>query len=161
MPAMAKTSAGILLYRGRGAALEVLLVHPGGPFWARKDAGAWTLPKGQPEPGEDLLAAARREFSEETGATADGPAVPLGQVTQAGGKVVHAWAVEGEMEPASLVSHTVRVEWPAGTGRWLEVPEIDRAHWFDLAEAARRINPAQRAFLAALPAVVAARPPDG
>ncbi|MGE0814308.1 MAG: NUDIX domain-containing protein [Vicinamibacterales bacterium] len=154
---MAKTSAGILLYRGRGAALEVLLVHPGGPFWAGRDAGAWTLPKGRPEPGEDLLTAARREFAEETGAAANGPAAPLGQITQAGGKVVHAWAVEGDMDPAALVSNTARIEWPAGTGRWLEVPEVDRAAWFDLAEAGRRINPAQRAFLAALPAVAAAR----
>ncbi|MEZ5292280.1 MAG: NUDIX domain-containing protein [Vicinamibacterales bacterium] len=150
---MAKTSAGILLYRGRGATLEVLLVHPGGPFWARRDAGAWTLPKGQPSPGEDLLTAARREFAEETGATADGPAAPLGQVTQAGGKVVHAWAVQGDMDPAALVSNAVRVEWPPGSGRWREVPEVDRAAWFDLADAGRRINPAQRAFLTALQAI--------
>jgi predicted NUDIX family NTP pyrophosphohydrolase len=141
------TSAGLLLYRRRGAALEVLLVHPGGPFWRGRDAGAWTIPKGEPGPGEDLLAAAQREFREETGLAPDGPFVPLGSVRQRGGKVVHAWGVEGDCDPERIVSNTFRMEWPPRSGREQEFPEIDRAAFFSLQEAATRINPAQAAFL--------------
>lgn len=146
---MEKVSAGILLFRRApdGVAIEVLLVHPGGPFWARKDVGAWMIPKGGPEPGEDLLAAARREFTEETGGRADGAARPLTPVRQPGGKLVHAWAVEGTFDPAALTSNTFMLEWPRGSGRMRECPEVDRAAWFTLDEARRRILPAQRPFL--------------
>jgi predicted NUDIX family NTP pyrophosphohydrolase len=144
---MPSTSAGLLLYRGAGERLEVLLVHPGGPFWQRKDAGAWSIPKGLVDPGEDPLAAARREFAEETGATADGPATPLGVVTQKGGKVVHAWGVLGDLDPGAIASNTFEMEWPPRSGKRATFPEIDRAAWFDLEEARARILPAQAAFL--------------
>lgn len=147
---MAKLSAGILLYRRDPAgttSLHVLLVHPGGPFWANKDLGAWTIPKGEPEPGEELLAAARREFAEETGGRADGDALALASITQAAGKTVHAWAVAGEFDAATLQSNTVMVEWPRGTGRMREFPEVDRGAWFSIAEARRRILPAQEPLL--------------
>jgi predicted NUDIX family NTP pyrophosphohydrolase len=144
-------SAGILLYRRADhGGLEVLLVHPGGPFWARKDLGAWSIPKGLPDEGEDLLAAARREFLEETGFTAAGEAVALGQVRQANGKIVHAWAIEGEADPRALKSNTFEMEWPRGSGRKRSFPEVDRAQWFEPDEARRRIVPAQAAFLDAL-----------
>jgi predicted NUDIX family NTP pyrophosphohydrolase len=135
------------MFRRRGGALEVLLVHPGGPFWAKKDAGAWTIPKGELAEGEDELSAARREFEEETGIRPEGPFRPLGHVRQKGGKVVHAWAFEGHCDPAAIRSNTCRVQWPPGSGQWQEVPEVDRAEWFDPGEARRRINPAQAALL--------------
>ena len=122
-------------------------MHPGGPFFARKDLGAWSIPKGEVEAGEELLAVAHRELAEETGFTADGPALPLGQVTQRGGKVVHAWAVRGDADPSHLRSNTFELEWPPKSGHVREFPEVDRAEWFDLAEARLRINPAQAAFL--------------
>jgi predicted NUDIX family NTP pyrophosphohydrolase len=147
-------SAGILLYRRGGARIEVLLVHPGGPFWRRKDTGAWSIAKGEIAEGEDLLAAALREFHEETGFAAGGTAVPLGRVRQTGGKVVHAWAVEGDADPAALESNTFEMEWPPRSGRRQSFPEVDRAAWFDLEEAGRRIIPAQIAFLDALVAEV-------
>lgn len=125
-------------------------MHPGGPFWARRDRGAWSIPKGEPTADEDLLAAARRELHEETGFVADGPALPLGDVRQAGGKTVHAWAVAGDADPDRLRSNTFEIEWPPRSGRRQTFPEVDRAAWFDLAEAHRRILPAQRAFLDAL-----------
>jgi predicted NUDIX family NTP pyrophosphohydrolase len=141
-------SAGILLYRrAADGGLEVLLVHPGGPFWARKDLGAWSIPKGLPHEGEDLLAAARREFLEETGFTAAGGAVALGQVRQANGKIVHAWAIEGDVDPRALKSNSFEMEWPRGSGRKRSFPEVDRAQWFEPDEARRRIVPAQAAFL--------------
>ncbi len=140
-------SAGILLHRSGPNGVEVLLVHPGGPFFARKDLGAWSIPKGEVEAGEELLAVAHRELAEETGFTADGPALPLGQVTQRGGKVVHAWAVRGDADPSHLRSNTFELEWPPKSGHVREFPEVDRAEWFDLAEARLRINPAQAAFL--------------
>jgi predicted NUDIX family NTP pyrophosphohydrolase len=145
-----KTSAGLLPYRTAAGALEVLLVHPGGPFWARKDLGAWSIAKGEHAPDEDALAAARREFEEETGHAPAGPFLPLGSVTQAAGKVVTAWATELDWDPARLRSNTFEVEWPKGSGRKRSFPEVDRAEWFGLEEAARRILPAQRAFLEAL-----------
>jgi predicted NUDIX family NTP pyrophosphohydrolase len=149
---MAKTAAGLLLFRRRPAGVEVLLVHLGGPFWARKDLGAWTIPKGEVATGEDLLAAARREFREETGVDPVGTPFPLGQVKQPGGKVVHAWALEGDFEPASLKSNTFSVEWPKGSGQVRDFPEVDRAEWFTMPEARRRILPAQAPFLDVLEA---------
>jgi predicted NUDIX family NTP pyrophosphohydrolase len=144
---MAATSAGLLLYRIGADAVEVLLVHPGGPFWARKDLGAWSIPKGEIDAGEEHLAAARREFREELGTDADGPATPLGVVQQAGGKWVHAWAVRGDLDPSAITSNTFEIEWPRGSGKQRTFPEVDRAVWFAIDEARRRILPAQAAFL--------------
>lgn len=135
--------------RGPGG-LEVLLAHPGGPFWARRDAGAWTIPKGLVGPGEDELTAARREFAEETGVQPSGPFVPLGSVRQKAGKTVHAWACEGDLDAAAIVSNTVRSEWPPRSGRWITYPEVDRCEWFAPAEARARINPAQAVLLVRL-----------
>ncbi|HKW41956.1 MAG TPA: NUDIX domain-containing protein [Gemmatimonadales bacterium] len=137
---MPKTSAGLLLYRLRSGALELLLAHPGGPFWAAKDDGAWSIPKGEFERGEDPLAAARREFTEETGFVADGDFVPLTPLKQKSGKTVHAWAVQMDCDPAKIRSNTF-----AFRGR--EYPEIDRAGWFGLAEARTKILPGQAPFL--------------
>jgi predicted NUDIX family NTP pyrophosphohydrolase len=149
---MARISAGLLMYRWRAGALEVFLVHPGGPFWAKKDAGAWSIPKGEIDPEEDWLAAARREFIEETGFSADGDFRALAPITQAGGKVVHAWAFEGDADPAALRSNTFAIEWPPRSGRQTSFPEVDRAAWFPLEIARRKINPAQAALLDALDA---------
>ena len=149
---MSKTAAGLLLFRLAPNGPQVLLVHLGGPFWVRKDLGAWSLPKGEVASGEDLLAAARREFREETGLEPSGTPFPLGQVKQPGGKVVHAWALEGNFEPNSLRSNTFSVEWPKGSGQVHEFPEVDRAAWFDLAEARRRILSAQVPLLDVLAA---------
>jgi predicted NUDIX family NTP pyrophosphohydrolase len=152
---MAKVSTGILVYRRRANGIEVLLVHPGGPFWAKKDAGAWTIPKGEPGPHEDLLAAARREFAEELGTTPPpGRFDQLAPVTQKGGKVVHAWAVEGDFDTSTMVSNSFRLEWPPRSGRHIQVPEVDRAQFFDLETARTMINPAQSAFLDQLSALV-------
>jgi predicted NUDIX family NTP pyrophosphohydrolase len=140
------SSAGILMYRrsGRDGAVEVLLVHPGGPFFAKKDAGVWTIPKGVPDEGEDLLEGAKRELREETGFDLrDGEYLPLGSVKQKGGKTVHAWAVQGDCDAAQIRSNTFKLQWPPKSGKWLEVPEIDRAAWFGLSEATEKINPAQ------------------
>ena len=143
---MAKLSAGILLF-DRTDGLRVLLVHPGGPFWARKDAGAWTLPKGEYEPPEDPETAARRELAEETGLVLDDTLIPLGEVTQAGGKRVTAFAAEAAFDPSKLVSNTFDMEWPPKSGRRQSFPEIDRAAWFDLYMARMKMIPAQTAFL--------------
>jgi predicted NUDIX family NTP pyrophosphohydrolase len=141
-------SAGLLMYRRRGPSLEVLLVHPGGPFFARKDAGAWSLPKGLVESGEPGLDAARREFEEETGLAADAATfLPLGLVRQKGGKRVHAWAFEGDCDPAAVRSNTFELAWPPESGRRAVFPEIDRAAWFSLDEARARILAAQAPFL--------------
>jgi len=142
-----KVSAGILLFRERGGRLEVLLVHPGGPYWAKKDAGAWTIPKGEIAEGEDPLAAARREFEEETGSRADGEAVALTARRQAGGKLVHAWMVRGDLDASAVRSATFSMEWPPRSGRRQEFPEVDRAAWFPLDEARRRILKSQVPFL--------------
>jgi len=148
---MAQRSAGLLLYRRRQRGIEVLLVHPGGPFWARKDEGAWSIPKGEHGPGEDPLAAARREFAEETGATAPaGEFVALGAFRQSSGKIVEAWAVEGDFDPAALKSNAFTLEWPPRSGRMREVPEVDRAGWFAPEEAARKVLKGQRPILEAL-----------
>jgi predicted NUDIX family NTP pyrophosphohydrolase len=140
---MAKQSAGLLLYRVRQAAPEVFLVHPGGPFWVKKDTGAWSIPKGEAEPDEDLLARARREFTEETGFDVDGEFRPLAPVRQSGGKIVHAWAVEGDCDAAAIKSNTFDLEWPPRSGRVQAFPEVDRAQWFALAAAREKINRAQ------------------
>lgn len=144
---MAKVSAGLLLYRRGEGAWQVLLVHPGGPFFAKKDVGAWTIPKGEPLPEEELLAAARREFQEETGFSPNGPFLPLSPIKQKGGKLVHAWAVEGDFDVAELHSNSFSIEWPPRTGRQQNFPEIDRAEFFTLAEASEKINPGQVALL--------------
>jgi predicted NUDIX family NTP pyrophosphohydrolase len=130
----AKRSAGLLMYRERQG-LEVFLVHPGGPFWAAKDRGAWTVPKGEYEPGEEALAAARREFQEETSFAAAGPFLELGTVRQKSGKTVTAWAFAGDCDPSQLVSNTCEIEWPPRSGKLLKIPEIDRGRWFGLEEA--------------------------
>jgi len=142
----AAESAGILLYRRRADTVEVLLVHPGGPFFARKDAGAWSIPKGLYEAGKDAsrLAAAVREFSEEVGsAPPEGAYLELGTVTQAGGKRVTAWAVEGDLDPADAVSTTFELEWPSGSGRIVAYPEVDRVEWFTIDAAGPKLNPGQ------------------
>lgn len=160
---MPKTAAGLLLFRRRPEGPEVLLVHLGGPFWARKDLGAWSIPKGELDPGENPLSAARREFQEETGVSPPGNPFPLGQVKQPGGKVVHAWALEGDLDPASLTSNTFSVEWPKGSGQFRDYPEVDRAAWFTLPEARSRLLAAQVPFLdvlAAAPQVRASGPRD-
>jgi predicted NUDIX family NTP pyrophosphohydrolase len=151
---MPKRSAGLLLYRRRRTGIEVLLVHPGGPFWARKDPGAWMIPKGEYAEGEDALAAARREFEEELGARPPGGLVPLGEVTQAGGKIVTAWAAEGEFDVAALKSNTFEMEWPPKSGRKASFPEVDRAAWFAFAEAERKMLASQKAFLSRLKAAL-------
>jgi len=141
-------SAGLLLYRNnRPGALEVLLVHPGGPFWARKDEGAWSIPKGEFEAGADALEAARREFLEETGSRIEGAFVALTPLRQPSGKLVYAWAVEGNLDTSSIRSNTFSVEWPPRSGRQQEFPEIDRAAWFDIAAARQKILAGQRGFL--------------
>lgn len=144
---MPKTAAGLLLFR-RSPEFEVLLVHPGGPLWANKDLGAWSIPKGEPEPGEDLYDAARREFAEETGSPApDGEAIALRPLRQPGGKIVHAWAVAGAFDPGGLRSNRFELEWPPRSGRRRSFPEVDRAAWFPIAEARRRILPGQAPML--------------
>jgi len=147
---MPRLSAGILLHRRRGRATEVLLVHPGGPFWRKKDLGAWSIPKGEVEPGDDLLDRAKREFAEETGVPIAGSFVPLRPQRQAGGKLVHAWALEGDIDAAAIVSNRFTMEWPPRSGRQQEFPEVDRAQWFDLETARRKILAGQVGFLAEL-----------
>lgn len=145
---MAKTSAGVLLYRWRDAELEVLLVHPGGPFFVGKDAGAWSIPKGEYEAGEDPLTAALREFNEEIGC-GPGSAEPraLGQVKQASGKIVSAWAIHGDCDADAIRSNSFSLEWPPRSGKMRQFPEVDRAAWFALDAARGKMNPAQCAFL--------------
>jgi predicted NUDIX family NTP pyrophosphohydrolase len=153
---MPKLSAGLLLYRRTGDDVQVLVAHPGGPIWARRDLGAWSLPKGAQLDHEDLLDTARREFEEETGQRPpDGPAIDLGEVRMRSGKVVHAWAVEGDLDPTRIRSMRAEVEWPPKSGRRISVPEIDRVLWADPAEARRRLNPAQSAFVDRLLQVLA------
>lgn len=139
-----RRSAGILLHRGQGDGLEVLLVHPGGPAWSKRDLGAWSIPKGECAEGEDPLAAARREFQEELGsAPPSGEAADLGEIRQRSGKRVHAWALAGDLDASRIVSNMFMFEWPPRSGRKIEIPEIDRAEWFGLDAARERINSGQ------------------
>ena len=158
---MPKKSAGLLLYRENSeAGIEVLLVHPGGPFWRNKDEGAWTIPKGEFDDGEDSLAAAQREFKEETGAPppppekADALYIPLKPIKQSNGKTVYAWAVRGDFDPAKLKSNLFQIEWPPKSGHLQEFPEVDRAQWFTPQIAKQKINPGQAALIDELLTVV-------
>jgi len=144
---MSKKSAGILLYREAAGRLEVLLVHPGGPFWAGKDEGAWSIPKGEFEDVEEPLVAARREFEEEIGMAVDGDFIPLEPLRQPGGKMVFVWAVQGDFDPAQLKSNTFPMEWPLHSGRRQEFPEVDRAAWLPIEAAIRKIVKGQMPFL--------------
>jgi predicted NUDIX family NTP pyrophosphohydrolase len=144
---MAKRSAGILLYRRRGGALEVFLAHPGGPFWAKRDLGAWTIPKGEIDEGEDPLEAAKREFAEEIGARLEGEFRELKPIRQKGGKLVLAWAVEGNCDAGNVRSNLFSMEWPPKSGKHAEFPEVDRAAWFALDEAKAKMLPSQLPLL--------------
>jgi predicted NUDIX family NTP pyrophosphohydrolase len=141
-------SAGLVLYRRRDGKLEVLLVHPGGPFWQKRDEGAWSIPKGELADNEDGMVVARREFQEELGTAApEGATISLGDVRQAGGKVVHAWALPGDLDVTQVVSNSFEIEWPPRSGKMQQFPEVDRAGWFDLETARRKLIPAQRLFI--------------
>jgi predicted NUDIX family NTP pyrophosphohydrolase len=155
-----RQSAGILLYRQSGPKPEVLLVHPGGPFWQAREEGAWTIPKGE-FTEEEPLEAARREFKEETGFSVEGPFHPLGAVRQKAGKQVHAWAAEGDLDAALIRSNTFRAEWPYKSGKWQQYPEVDKGGWFSLEAARLLINPAQQAFLDRLLEWLSATNPQG
>jgi predicted NUDIX family NTP pyrophosphohydrolase len=155
---MAKRSAGVLIYRRSATGLEVFLVHPGGPYWAKKDVGAWSVPKGECEPGEDGLAAARRELAEETGLAPVGDFLPLGSFRQSSAKTVEVWAVEGDADPARLQPNSFMMEWPPRSGQLKAFPEVDRAGWFTLAEAARMMVKGQVPILTALSALTAGAP---
>jgi predicted NUDIX family NTP pyrophosphohydrolase len=149
---MASLSAGIILYKGRGPSLRVLLILPGGPYWRNRDVGAWMIPKGGLEPGEDAAAAALREFEEELGSPAIGEPLPLCRVRQAGGKWVEAFALEGDLDAAKVVSNSFEMEWPPRSGQLQSFPEVERAAWFSLAQAHAAILPSQRPILDALEA---------
>lgn len=155
---MPVSSAGLLCYRRSTTGLELLLVHPGGPFWARKDEGAWSIPKGEHGEDEEPMEAARREFEEETGVTADGPLLELGSVRQTGGKIVSAWAFEADFDATGIRSNTFSMEWPPRSGRRQEFPEVDRAEWFPLTEARRRILKGQLPLIDRLEAAVSRVP---
>jgi predicted NUDIX family NTP pyrophosphohydrolase len=154
---MPKLSAGILLYHFRNKRWEVLLVHPGGPFWVKKDAGAWSIPKGEFSAEEDPLVAAKREFKEETGFELDGSFLPLTPIKQKSGKIIQVWALEGEIDPAVITSNTFSLEWPPRSGRQQEFPEVDRAGWFPLDQAREKIVPGQLGFLQELETLLKAR----
>ena len=154
MAKRATESAGMLLFRRGPEGLEVFLAHPGGPFWKNKDAGAWTIPKGEVNEGEEPLAAARREFEEETGIVPAGPYLPLGAIRQKAGKTVHAWAWEGDADAEAVTSNEIRTEWPRGSGRWLTFPEVDRCAWFTPDAAREKINPAQAELIGRLQALL-------
>lgn len=147
---MAKESAGLLMFRVQAGRLEVLLAHPGGPFWKNKDAGAWTIPKGELAPGEDALSAAEREFREETGLQPSPPFIPLGKITQKSGKIVHAWAFQGNCVPGELRSNLIEIEWPPKSGTFIQIPEVDRHDYFPVFLAKEKVNPAQFPLLQAL-----------
>ncbi len=144
---MSRVSAGLLMYRIDDGNLQILLAHPGGPFFQNEDEGAWSIPKGEPETDEGLLVAAQREFEEETGVVPTGPFVALKPITQKGGKVVHAWAFEGDCDPTAIVSNTFTMEWPPRSGQQKEFPELDRAEYFDLDGARKKINSAQASLI--------------
>jgi predicted NUDIX family NTP pyrophosphohydrolase len=145
--ARSKRSAGIVLYRKRLGILEIFLVHPGGPYWARKDNGAWSIPKGEYEQGEEALQAAQREFLEETGVAVNGPFLALAPVRQPSGKMITAWAAEGDLDPTRLRSNTFSLEWPPKSGVMQSFPEVDRGAWFSLADARSKLSPGQRPLL--------------
>jgi predicted NUDIX family NTP pyrophosphohydrolase len=151
---MPKVSAGILLFRRRAGGVEMMLVHPGGPFWAKKDLGAWSIPKGLVDENENRLAAARREFLEETGMVVDGEFLDLGAHKQTGGKTVVAFACEGDFDPATLKSNTFSLEWPPHSGRSADFPEVDRAAWYSIDEAFTKISKGQKPIIAALEALM-------
>lgn len=157
---MTKTSAGLLLYRRVGRQPELLLVHPGGPFWTNKDDGAWSIPKGLVEPGESSLSAARREFAEETGCGIDGDFVEIGTFKQPSGKMIVAWAVEGSIDAANIKSGSFSMEWPPKSGRMQNFPEVDRAAWFEPQEAMRKITLGQRPIVEQLLAGLGWHPPE-
>jgi len=152
-----KVSAGLLPFRRRDGRIEVMLVHPGGPFFARREIGVWSIAKGEIDPGEDALAAAVREFREETGFEPHGPYLSLGSARQHAGKIVQAWAFEGDYDLSKLKSNTFAIKWPPGSGRMVEFPEVDRAAWFEPNEARRRIVPGQRPLLEALERILTGR----
>ena len=158
---MPRISAGLLMYRIHDGELQMLLAHPGGPFFKNKDYGAWTIPKGEIESGEDLLEAAKREFEEETGVTPIGPFIALAAIKQKGGKIVHAWAFKGDCDPAAIVSNTFTMEWPPKSGQQVEFPEIDRADFFDLATAKRKIKAGQEALIEQLEEITKGNPSRG
>ncbi len=147
---MGKRAAGILLYRGKGSSLEVLLIHPGGPYWANKDDQAWSIPKGEFLDNEDPLTAAQREFQEETGFSLQGPFISIGSIRQSSGKVVQAWAVEGNLDASAIQSNSFRLEWPPRSGKYQDFPEADRGDWFSLTQARKKILKVQLPFLANL-----------
>jgi predicted NUDIX family NTP pyrophosphohydrolase len=149
-----KISAGMLLFRRRNGELELFLAHPGGPFWNRQEEGTWTIPKGIVEEGEEEIAAAQREFREETGIEPLPPFLPLGSIRQKAGKTVHAWAWEGDADPSTVVSNLMRIEWPRGSGRWQSYPEVDRCAWFDADSAREKINAAQAELIDRLEALL-------
>jgi predicted NUDIX family NTP pyrophosphohydrolase len=153
-------SAGLLMFRRTAAGAEVLLAHPGGPFWARRDDASWTLPKGEIDPGEDPLAAAQREFLEETGFTSAPPFFPLGELRQKSGKRLSAWAFEGDANPELLVSYRFDMEWPPRSGRLQSFPEVDRVGWFGLSEARRKLIAGQAPFIDALEEWLQGRAPQ-
>jgi predicted NUDIX family NTP pyrophosphohydrolase len=155
---MPKRSAGILMYRRRPVGVELLLVHPGGPFWAKKDLGAWSIPKGEYADGEEPLAVARREFEEETGMRVAGDFAPLGEIVQPGRKIVTAFALEGDFDPATLRSNAFELEWPPKSGRRQSFPEIDRAQWFAPGEARRKILAGQSELIGRLLAMLGSTP---
>jgi len=154
---MAKQSAGLLLYRKRAGSIEVFLVHPGGPFWKNKDQGAWSIPKGEFEDDEEPLEAAKREFREETGFAAEGEFLPLQPVRQPSGKVIHAWAQESDIDAGAVKSNSFSMEWPRGSGRMAQFPEIDRAAWFPIKDARRKMLKGQLPFLDQLQQAVLSR----
>ena len=158
---MPKMSAGIVLYRKRPGGVEVLLVHPGGPFWAKKDEAAWSIPKGLAGAGEDLLAAARREFLEETGATVSDELIDLGAHKQPGGKTVAAFACEGDFDPALLKSNPFAMEWPPRSGKTAEFPEVDRAAWYSIDDALQKVTKGQKPIITALAGKLGATPAKG
>jgi predicted NUDIX family NTP pyrophosphohydrolase len=151
-----KQSAGLLLYRRHQGVWQVFLVHPGGPFWKAKDLGAWSIPKGEFEAGEDPLEAAKREFREETGLVIEGDALVLAPIKQTGGKLIHAWAMEGDCDPGAIRSNTFSIEWPPRSGRVRQFPEVDRGEWFGLDDARERLTKGQRGFVDQLRALLVA-----
>jgi predicted NUDIX family NTP pyrophosphohydrolase len=152
---MARTSAGVLMYRRRDGVLEIFLVHPGGPFWAKKDLAAWSIPKGEFDPADDALEAAKRELEEETGLAVEGEFRPLEPIRQAGGKIVRAFALEGDGDPEAIRSNFFRTEWPPRSGQWRSFPEVDRAAWFPLDVAREKVHKGQIALLDQLQAMLA------